>query len=73
MRMNLSEFFVPKVGEDPQLYLDEVKKITQVMHVSEEEIVELASYRLKDVAHDWVVIWEKSIGENAAPVTWLEF
>ena len=40
------------------------------MHVTEEESVELYSYRLKDVAYDWVEMWRKSRGENAAPMTW---
>ena len=71
--MNPPKFFGSVVGEDPHLFLEEVKKITLIMHVSEEESVELASYRLKDIAHDWVVMWEKSRGENAAPVTWSEF
>ena len=43
------------------------------MHVSEEVRVDLASYKLKDVSNDWVVMWEKSRGENEAPMTWLEF
>ena len=43
------------------------------MHISEEESVELAFYRLKDIAHNQVVMWEKSRGENATPVTWSEF
>ncbi|PHU19908.1 hypothetical protein BC332_11059 [Capsicum chinense] len=53
MKMNPLEFFRSVVGEDPQLFLEEVKKITQIMHVLEKESVELASYRLKDIAHDW--------------------
>ncbi|XP_047269110.1 uncharacterized protein LOC124898921 [Capsicum annuum] len=44
MRMNPPEFFGSKVGEDPQMYLDEARKITQIMHVTEEESVKLAAY-----------------------------
>ena len=47
MRINPSEFYGSKTDEDLQLYLEVVKKITQVMHISKEESVELASYRLK--------------------------
>ena len=68
--MNLPEIFGLMVGEDPQLYLEEVKKITHIMHISEVYRVELSSYRLKDVAHDWVAMWEKSREENVAPSTW---
>ncbi|PHT86604.1 hypothetical protein T459_08710 [Capsicum annuum] len=57
-------------SEDPQLHLEEVRKIMQVMLVSEEESVELVSYRLKDIAYDWDVLWRKGRGDNAAPMTW---
>ena len=68
--MNPLEFFGSKVGENPHLYLYEVKKITQIMHVSKEESIELASYRLKDVAYEWVVILKNSRGKNVAPIIW---
>lgn len=54
MRMNPPEFHGSKEGEDPQMYVDEMKKITKIMHVTEEESMELDSYRLKDVTYDWV-------------------
>ena len=38
--------------KDPRLFLEEVQKITQVMHISEEHSVELAAYRLKELAYD---------------------
>ena len=44
-----------------------------MIHVTEEESVELASYRLKDVAYDCAVIWKKSIVENTTPMTWQIF
>ncbi|KAH0719580.1 hypothetical protein KY285_015611 [Solanum tuberosum] len=40
-----------QVGEDPQNFIDEVKKIFGVMQVNGNGRVELASYQLKDVAH----------------------
>jgi len=43
------------------------------MHVSEKKSVELASYRLKDVSHDWVVMWKKSRGEDVSSMTWQIF
>ena len=73
MQMNLPKFYGSKQKEDPQLYLEKVQKITQVMHVSEEHSVELASYRFKDLAYDWVVSWRKSRGEGVDPLTWQEF
>ena len=55
------------------MYVDEMKKITQIMHVTEEESVELASYRLKDVAYDWIQMWNKGRDKNTALVTWQLF
>ena len=33
----------------------------------------MASYSLKDIAYDWVVMWKKSREENAAPISWQIF
>lgn len=71
--MNPLEFYGSKVGKDLRLYLEEIRKITQVMHVYEEKSVELASYRLKDLAYGWMVAWRKGRVEDAAPMTWQEF
>ncbi|KAF3668757.1 hypothetical protein FXO38_00048 [Capsicum annuum] len=60
-RMSPPDFYGLKAGEDPQLYLEKIRKITQVIRVSEEECVELASYRLKDIVYDWVVSWRKGV------------
>ena len=57
MRMNSLKFYGSKSDEDPWLFLEEVRKITQVMHVSGEHSMELATYRLKDLAYDWVIAW----------------
>ncbi|WMV49517.1 hypothetical protein MTR67_042902 [Solanum verrucosum] len=53
VRMNPPEFLRSQVGEDPQNFIDEVKKIFGVMQVTDNGRVELASYQLKDVAHIW--------------------
>ncbi|WMV37992.1 hypothetical protein MTR67_031377 [Solanum verrucosum] len=42
-----------QVGEDPQNFIDEVKKIFGVMQVTNNGRVELASYQVKDMAHIW--------------------
>ncbi|PHU03339.1 Cysteine-rich receptor-like protein kinase 2 [Capsicum chinense] len=57
IRMNPPEFYGSKVGEYPQVCLDKVRKITQIMRVTEEESGELAAYRMKDVAYDWMEIF----------------
>uniref|UniRef100_M1DS27 Gag-pol protein n=1 Tax=Solanum tuberosum TaxID=4113 RepID=M1DS27_SOLTU len=68
VRMNPLEFLGSQVGEDPQNFIDEVKKIFGVMQVTRNDRVELASYQLKDVAHIWFMQWKENKGENAAPV-----
>ncbi|KAF3674869.1 hypothetical protein FXO37_06173 [Capsicum annuum] len=58
------EFYGSKSDADPWLFLEEVRKITQVMHVSEEHSVDLAAYRLKDLAYNWVIAWRKGRGRS---------
>ncbi|WMV29749.1 hypothetical protein MTR67_023134, partial [Solanum verrucosum] len=41
------------VCEDPHNFIDEIKKILEVMQVAGTDSVELASYQLKDMAHIW--------------------
>ena len=53
VRMNPPEFLGLQTNEDPQNFLDEIKKIFEVMQVSGNYRVELASYHVKDVAHIW--------------------
>ena len=43
------------------------------MHLNKEESVELASYRLKDIAYDWVQKWNKGREKDTALVTWQLF
>ena len=73
MRMNPPKFYGSKSDEDLRLFLEEVWKNTQVVHVSEEHSVEFAMYRLKDLAYDWVVSQRKGRDEEAVPTTWQEF
>ncbi|XP_070007197.1 uncharacterized protein [Nicotiana sylvestris] len=60
-------------NEDPQVFIDRVQRTLRVMKATETESVELASYRLRDVAVNWYESWELSRGENAHPVVWQEF
>uniref|UniRef100_M1DM16 Gag-pol polyprotein n=1 Tax=Solanum tuberosum TaxID=4113 RepID=M1DM16_SOLTU len=53
VKMNPPEFLGLQTGEDPQNFIDEVKKIFGVMQVTRNDRVELESYQLKDVAHIW--------------------
>ena len=49
--MNPTKFLGSQTNEDPHNFLDEIKKIFEVMQVTGNDWVELASYQLKDVAH----------------------
>ena len=68
--MNPPEFLGSQTDEDPQNFLDEIKKIFEVMQVTGNDRVELASYQLKDVAHIWYNQWKENRGTDAAPITW---
>ncbi|KAH0764814.1 hypothetical protein KY285_000685 [Solanum tuberosum] len=70
VRMNPPEFLGLQVGEDPQNFIDEVKKIFGVMQLTVIYTVELASYQLKDVAYIWFTQWKENRNENATPMTW---
>ena len=70
VRMNPPEFLGSQTNKDPQNFLDEIKKIFEVMQVTRNYRVELASYQLKDVAHIWYTQWKENRGANATPITW---
>ena len=54
VRMNPPEFFGSQTNnENPQNFLDKIKKIFEMMQVTGNYRVELASYHVKDVAHIW--------------------
>ncbi|XP_070041063.1 uncharacterized protein [Nicotiana tomentosiformis] len=50
-----------------------MQRTLRVMHASDSESVELASYRLRDVAVQWYETWELSRGTNASPTVWEGF
>ena len=50
--------------------MDEIKKIFQIMKISGNDQVELASFQLKDVAHIWFTQLKENRGANAAPISW---
>ncbi|XP_070036610.1 uncharacterized protein [Nicotiana tomentosiformis] len=58
--------------EDPQEFIDEMHKTLRVMCATNTEAVELASYRLKEVAYSWYELWEESREERSPPVRWGE-
>lgn len=67
------EFFGTKVSEDPQEFVRQMQRTLRVVGASDTESVELASYRLHDVAANWYKSWMLSRGEGAPPAVWSEF
>ncbi|XP_060211896.1 uncharacterized protein LOC132639469 [Lycium barbarum] len=59
--------------EYPQNFIDRMQRTLKVMHASDIESVELASYRLRDIAVQWYKTWELSRGANASPAVWQDF
>ncbi|KAH0643735.1 hypothetical protein KY290_035193 [Solanum tuberosum] len=59
--------------EDPQDFIDHIYRVLRVMHASVTEAVELASFRLRDVAILWYEAWERSRGPDAPPAEWEDF
>ena len=68
--MNPPKFLGSQANEDPQNFLDEIKKIFEVMQVTGNDRVEYSSYQLKDVTYIWYTHWKENRGTNAAPITW---
>ncbi|XP_070056969.1 uncharacterized protein [Nicotiana tomentosiformis] len=60
-------------NEDPQVFIDRMQRTLRVMKAIATESVELASYRLQDVAVNWYESWELSRGDDSSPAVWQEF
>ena len=67
--MNSPEFLGSQTNEDDQNFLEDIKKIFEVIQVTRNDRVELKSYQLKDVAYIWYIHWKENRGANAAPIT----
>ena len=68
VRMNPYQFLASQISEDLQNFLDEIKKIIEVMKVTRNDLVELTLYKLKYVAHIWYTQWKENRGTDADPI-----
>ncbi|WMV36730.1 hypothetical protein MTR67_030115, partial [Solanum verrucosum] len=59
--------------DDPQDFIDHIYRVLRVMHASVTEAVDLASFRLRDVAILWYEAWERSRGPDVPPAEWEDF
>ena len=51
--MNPPSFTGSSNTENPENFMEELKKVFDVMHVIDAERVELAAYQLKNVSRNW--------------------
>ncbi|XP_060183265.1 uncharacterized protein LOC132613253 [Lycium barbarum] len=64
---NPPEFFGTKPEEDPEEFIRKMRRTLHLIKASATESVELASYRLYDVAANWYESWELARGVGAPP------
>jgi len=73
LRMNPPSFSGSSISENLENFIEELKRIFDVMHVAESERVELAAYQLKGVARIWFDRWKQNRAEDAPVVSWVVF
>jgi len=73
LRMNPPSFSGSSISENLENFIEELKRIFDVMHVAESERVELAAYQLKGVARIWFDQWKQNRAEDAPVVSWVVF
>ncbi|XP_055814158.1 uncharacterized protein LOC129883545 [Solanum dulcamara] len=70
---NPLEFYRSRTTEDPQEFSRQIQRTLRIIRASETESIELASYRLRDVAANWHESCELSRGKGAPLADWDEF
>lgn len=73
MRLIPPTFTGSKVKEDPQNFIDEMEKIFHVMHSTDIEGIEFATYQLKDMAYQWYEEWDQPRGNDTKSTLWDDF
>ncbi|XP_015078138.1 uncharacterized protein LOC107021936 [Solanum pennellii] len=56
--------------KDPENFIEELKKVYKVMHVFDDESVELDAYKLKGVDRTWFNQWKDGRAEDAPHQSW---
>jgi len=59
--------------DNPRDFIDRMHKTLRVMRVTEMDVVELSSYRLKVVAYFLFELWEESREKGSPSPRWSEF
>ena len=73
LMMNPLSFIGSNTNEDPENFIEEFKKIFEVMNVVDVERVELAAYELKGVYRTWFDQWKDRRAEDAPYPSWIWF
>ncbi|WMV55213.1 hypothetical protein MTR67_048598, partial [Solanum verrucosum] len=71
--MNPPNFTGSSTFEDPENFVDELKKMFDALHLADTERVELATYQLKNVARTWFDQWKGGRAEDAPLASWACF
>ena len=72
-RMNTPTFFVSKVEEHLQRFIEEVFKVLDPIGVTPQEKEELTAYQLKEVAQVWYEQWKDERPVREGWITWGKF
>ncbi|XP_049386272.1 uncharacterized protein LOC125850472 [Solanum stenotomum] len=73
LRINPPSFTGSSVTEDPENFIEELKRLFDVIRVANEERVKLAVYQMKSVTRIWFDKWKKNRVEHAPVVSWAVF
>ena len=68
--MNPLSFMGLRTIKDPEIFTMEMKKVFEVMHVSDTQQVELIEYQLKSFARTWFDQLEEGRDEDALHTSW---
>ncbi|XP_015057576.1 uncharacterized protein LOC107003818 [Solanum pennellii] len=71
--MNTTSFTASNTSEDPENFVEKLKKVFEVMHVVNVERVQLVAYQLKSVARTWFDQWKGGRAEDAPHPSWACF
>ena len=65
LRMNPQSFTGSRTTEDLENFVEELKKVVDVIHVIGVDGVKLAAYQLKNGPRTWFDQWKEGRGEDA--------
>ena len=71
--MNPASFVGSSTTEDPENFVEELKKVFDVIHEVDSERIELAAYQMKNVARTWFDEWKENRDEYAPHPSWVCF